>query len=234
VLFIVWAVLGAMGACYSVAEPVTEPAPQPRAPAVQLPDTGTADGASLTVVTVLSDPLTPAERRSISLTTTAGVFTSSGTAAATLLPDSDGSAVALLRAPIDSTIALVTATVNGVTGSRRITFRRAQPERVDVLPEQFALKAGVTNELNVTAVLSRTVGMPSPGVLVTFSASDTSAKRAPLGRFIAATVLTDASGVATTRFTTADSSWRGPVILRATTAAPSSVSGEAIVQVTPP
>jgi hypothetical protein len=138
-------------ACYEVVEP-------PLVLTLQLPDTGTGDGASLSLLTVAVDSTLPLDKRTVSLTTTAGNFTGSGTGTASVTLDDTRTATALLRAPADSTIAVVTATVDNATVTGRVTFRRAQPERLDVVPERFTLKAGIANEIAITVF----EGKPSP------------------------------------------------------------------------
>jgi hypothetical protein len=213
-------------ACY---EPVVAPH---RAPALILPDTGTADGASLLDLVVKIDTAaTPADKRAIALTTTAGTFTTGGTTA-TLAPDVSGAAIALLRAPADSTTAIVTATVNGETVSRTIVFRRALPERVDVVPDQLTLRPGTGQELSITIYLRRAVGIPSPGVRVELSSVNVSNGSISTALFLPATLTSDATGVMRARFTAPDRTYFGPVQLRAVVT-PSGLSGDAIIQLIP-
>jgi len=214
-------------ACYEV----TIPAPRPIL--LQLPDTGTADGASLLALTVAIDTTIPADRRTVALTTSAGTFATNGAATATAAPDAAGIARTLLRAPTDSTTAVISATVNGATATKLVAFRRAMPDAVDVVPAQLTLMAGAAHELTVTANLRRAVGKPSPALRVTFTTADTTAGHNTRGAFLPTTALSDANGVATTRFTIADTTYRGPLTLRATVA-PSGVAGEAVIQIVAP
>jgi hypothetical protein len=214
-------------ACYEVT------APPPRPLALQLPDTGTADGASLLALAVVIDTATPADKRTVALTTSAGTFATSGAATATAAPDAAGIARTLLRAPADSTSALVTATVNGATASTVVVFRRAMPDAVDVLPAQLTLAAGAGHELTVTATLRRAVGKPSPAIRVTFSAVDTTEAHAARGAFLPVTAMSDANGVATTRFSMPDTSYHGPLVVHATVA-PAGTAGEAVIQIVAP
>lgn len=219
--------------CYEVKTPV-EPDPLPiRSPELQLPDTGTADAASVLPLTVVIDTATPSDKRAITLTTTAGAFAATGNQLTTVTPDASGTARSLLRAPSDSTSVIVSATVNGITVSRTVVYRRAMPEFVDLAPARFDLQAGSGHELLLTATLRRLVGKPSTGLRVAFSAVDSAPPRQPRGAFLPATATTGASGVATTRFTVADTTVRGPLLLRATVVeAP--VSAEAVVRITEP
>jgi hypothetical protein len=208
--------------------------PPHRAPTLILPDTGSADGASLLAVTVTIDTAgIPSNKRAIALTTTAGTFTAGGTNAATLAPDVSGAAVALLRAPSDSTTAVVAASVNGETVFRTVVFRRAFPDRVDVVPDQPSLRAGSGAELPLTIYLRRTVGIPSPGTRVELTSANVSSDSISTGRFLPAAMTSDATGVLRARFTAPDTTYRGPVRLRATVAQ-SGLSGDAVIQLTPP
>jgi hypothetical protein len=214
-------------ACY---EPVSPPH---RAPALILPDTGTADGASLLALAVKLDTgATPADKRAITLTTTAGTFTTGGTNTATLTPDASGAAIALLRAPGDSTTAIISATVNGETVSRTVIFHRALPERIDVVPDQLTLRPGTGAELAVTVQLRRAVGTPSPGTRVELSSFNVSSGTISTALFLPATLTSDATGAMRARFTAPDRTYFGPVQLRAT-AVQSGVSGDAIIQLIP-
>lgn len=215
-------------ACYEVIVP---PA---RAPSLTIPDSGTADGASLSTIAIRIDTgAVPADKRSITLSTTAGTFTASGSGSATLTPDITGAATAFLRAPADSTTALITATVNGTTISRTMVFSRALPERVDMVPDRFALDVGLGHELSITVYLRRSVGMPSSGSRVTFRSAYVSDTVASLGLFLPVTATSDASGVVRTRFTMPDTTRTGPLLLRAT-AESSGLSGDATIQLTKP
>ncbi|MDB4915068.1 MAG: hypothetical protein JWM95_2712 [Gemmatimonadetes bacterium] len=222
----VWFILAALAAlaCY---EPTT-PAHQPLA--IIATDTGTADGASLTAIAVIVDSLTPSDKRSVALTTTAGTFTSGGLATATLAPDDNGTARALLRAPSDSTTAILSATVNGSSVSTLIVFRRAQPQSLTLEPAQYEVKSSSATDVAVTATLFRAVGTPSAPMTVTFSVVDTAAVPSPRGVFLPADVQSNSAGVAKTRFTLADSSYRGPLVLRATVL-PSGVTSTATIQI---
>ena len=207
---------------------VLEPLPPQKAVVLDLPHDAVADGESLTRVVVTADTTLAVDKRKVALTTTAGTFVGDASA---LIPDDVGMVVAFLHAPSDSTVALVRATVNGSATSGEIVFHRAQPETIDLVPAQFALKAGIGNEMSVVATLHRRVGSPSPGARVTFSATDASAAHNPVGLFIPASALTDAAGTVTARFTTADSTLRGPIVIRAVA---DSVTATATVQAVAP
>lgn len=217
-----------VAACYEVI------VPPGRAPSLITPATGTADGASLlTVVTKIDTGSVPTDKRAVTLSTTAGAFTASGNSTATLTPDIAGAATALLRAPADSTTALITATVNGAAVSRAIVFSRALPERVDVVPDRFSLGVGLSHELAVTVYLRRSVGTPSPGARVSFGSTYVSDTSSSAGLFLPLAATSDASGVVRTRFTMPDTTRTGPLLLRATIES-SGLAGDATIQLTKP
>lgn len=214
-------------ACYDATIPAVRPI------ILQVADTGTADGASLITIAVVIDTMIPPGKRTVTLTTSAGVFAISGTATATTEPNESGVARTLLRAPNDSTTALVGATVDGTTATKLLTFRRAMPDVVDVAPAQLTLTSGTAHELTLSATLRRVVGRPSPGLRVTFTSADTTEVHSPRGAFLPAITVSDANGIATTRFSIADTSYHGPLTLRATVA-PSGIIGETVIQVVAP
>jgi hypothetical protein len=205
-----------------------EPLPTPRLLSIDIAESAIADGATLTTVVVRVDTTIAVDKRAVTLTTSAGSFVGD---AHTIVPDATGTAIALLQSPNDSTTAMVRAEVNGVVTAAQIVFRRARPERIDLLPGAFTLKAGIDNELTVTAKVRRTVGTPSPGAVVSFAATDGSAEHRPVGTFLPATAVVDAQGVATVRYTSADSTMRGPVTIRASS---DSAVATATVQVVAP
>lgn len=197
------------------------------------PDTATADGASTIVIRVIVDTTLTVAKRVVSLATTGGSFASTGAATATLAPDATGAAMALLRAPGDSAVALLTATVDGVAVTRFLTFRKALPERVEVIPAQFILVAGRTRELAIAATLRRGFGAPSPGLPVRFDAVAMADTLSPIGVFLPGAVSSAADGRVATRFSVVDSTFRGALRIRAAVEG-TGLRGEAVVEVVAP
>lgn len=188
------------------------PLPTTRTVTIQLPATAVADDVTVTPVVVLVDTTIAVDKRVVALATTAGQFVGDVSA---LIPDASGRVLALLRAPMDSTTAVIHATVNGGAATAQLVYQRARAERIDLVPEQFTLSAGLTNEIKIAATLRRAVGLPSPGGVVTFTATN-AADQQPVGRFLPVSAVVDAQGVATVRFTTADTAARGRVDIHAT------------------
>jgi hypothetical protein len=217
-----------MSACYEATSPVRARL------ALILPDTGTADGASLLHVSAIVDTTgLDASKRSIALTTTGGVFTMSGTASATMAVDARGQVLALLRAPSDSTTVLVTATSNGESTTHEIVFRRAMPDRIELVPDQSLLVAGPGHTLMLAATVRRVVGTPSTGLVLVFTADSTASTGRITSVFLPSTATTDASGVVHVQMTVPDTAARGPLIVRATVSA-AGVTGAVTVNLTGP
>jgi hypothetical protein len=196
-------------ACASVLEPL----PDQHAVIIVLPPTAPADGASLTRIIVQVDTAVPPALRRVMLTTTAGNILGGG---APLTPDATGQAIALLQSPLSPVATIVGATVNGVVGSAEIDFQRALAERILLTYDSLSLKAGVGNQSVITATLTRNVGALSPGAQVAFTATDTAGRRVPTGLFLPVLAQIDSQGKATVRFTVADTSVRGPLLIHAT------------------
>ena len=213
--------------CY----PVSEPSASRRLLSIDVPDTATADALSLSLVTATTDSLPEIEKRTVTFTTSAGSFTPSGATTTTAQLDLSRRATVLLRAPADSTLALVTATAYGGTVTAQIIFHRAAPSQIDVLAEQPTLLTSRGSSLAVFARLRRVVGYPSPGVLVEFSAMDSVGH--VVGRFEPVRGVSDSLGMVTSRFTVTDTTFHGSVLLRANTN-PGGLVGEANIELVKP
>jgi hypothetical protein len=196
------------------------------------PPTAPADGASTTVVTAQVNTAAVPAVREVKFSTTLGTFP--GATSVTVPVDAQGTARVHLRAPADSGSAIVTATAGGATRTLVVGFVPAPPTRLEVTADAFVLNAGLTRSVNVTATPLRETGSPSPGTVVTFSADTVGGQGGGFGRFSASSVLVR-SGSATSRFSAGETSYRGPVILRATaTLAGQSVSDSTLITITDP
>lgn len=222
-------------ACYEVNDPPTTPAAAPvvltGVRTLKPADTsGIADNASLIELIATVDSAVSSEQ-TVKFRTTAGSF--GGAAEVTVPIEANHTARAQLRAPADSTMAIVTATASGGTQSAKVRFDRALPQRILLSASQFYVRAGVMNDLTLTATVFRLFGRPSPGAVVEFAARDlTGVKRGQLSNAGA----TDTNGATTVRFTSLDTVYTGPVWIVATTrttVAPkdSVVKDSALVQV---
>jgi hypothetical protein len=119
------------------------------------------------------------------------------------------------------------------TASRAIIFQRALPDRVDVIPDQLALRAGIATSLPITIQLQRAVGTTSPGVRVTFGSIGTTPDDTTRAAFLPASAVSDVAGVVRTRLTVLDTAYRGALRVRATVTR-TGLSGDAVIQVLAP
>lgn len=192
-----------------------------------------ADGASTTLITAQVDLTVVPAVKEVTLATTLGTFPGAATTA-TVPVDAAGNARVQLRAPADTGSAIVTAIAGGATRTIVVAFGPAPPTRLELTAGAFVLPAGLANSVTLTATPLRSVGSPSPGTLVTFSADTVGGHGGGFGRFSAPSVLVR-SGAATSGFSAGETGYRGPVIIRATaTLAGQSVSDSTVVTVTDP
>ena len=196
-------------------------------PAMSVP----ADGRTITVVKAQVPEDTKPADRAVTFQTTLGAL-GPGTETQMTVTAVDGSATAQLRAPSAPGVAYVRATRGSVVRLDSVIFVRALAETVLVEPSKFALPAGAGSEMNVTAVLRRGTGTPTPGAAVQFVAFDEAG--AQVGQFGLAS-LSDAEGRVQVRYTPGATAYRGPVRIVASTPGPGgTIAGSAVVQVTSP
>ena len=186
-----------------------------------------ADGATVTAVVLQVPEQARADRRSVTLVTTAGTLAETGKGEATVTVDATGTVRLSLIAPAAPGPALLRAGVAGVSGLARtveITFIPALASTLELEPERFTLKAGLTEEVKVTAFLRRSPGRPSSGACVQFRA--TTASGEAIGRF-SISPPSDANGVVVVRFSAGTTAYRGPITIIATTPGTSGTDLEA-------
>lgn len=214
---------GVIVACGFACHEITEPPRPPSKGVTELtatPDIDTADGSSVVTLRVVVDTVLRVTNNQVSLTTTAGALLPGAAGQPlTLTANDSGVAYAQLRAPGDSATALITATVSAGSASAqsrvtRVTFVPAPPTSVQLLSTVFGVKAGAENSIELTAVLRRKVGTPSPGTVVSFSADTASGKTGDFGRFLPPSVVAGTTGSVTTKFSAGATSYRGSVVLR--------------------
>jgi hypothetical protein len=175
------------------------------------PPNSLADGMSVVLLSAVVDPALLHQTNEVKFTTTAGTLLPGAAA----VSNDSGIARVQLRAPADSAIALVTATAGKVTRSVQVSFAPALASHVEVSSSKFAIKSGLDATTDITAMLLRSVGTPSPGSTVTFSADSLRGSSGDFGRFSNPSVLATTPKV-TTQFTAGATSYRGPVVIRAT------------------
>jgi hypothetical protein len=174
--------------------------------------TGLADSASVITLTATLDRSGLAPGTTVTFTTTLGSllpFTAMGGSSSTVtaMSDTSGAVVAQLRAPHDTGTALLTATSGNITRTLTIFFGVASATSLQVLPMQPGLKSGASNSVPITVTLLRKSGSPTPRGMVHFYAS--------LGQFSADSLVAAGSSV-TVSYTAGDTTYVGPVTIRAT------------------
>jgi len=159
-----------------------------------------ADGVSSVQLRAESNPA--GATRSVSFTTTLGSFTL-GANPPQLTQDNvataaDGVARVQLFASSTPGTALVTATANGFSASQTISFKPALPDFITLSATPLAIsRASESNTIDLTAVLSRAIGVVSGNTRVDFSIANDASGRS-FGRF--QSISRDASGTVTAQF----------------------------------
>jgi hypothetical protein len=215
-------------ACHDITEPPNTPV---GVTALQVPDSAFADGASLVLVSATVDSRIAVTNRDVKFRTTAGAF--NGAVDITVPADSLGVARTFLKAPADSAVAIVSATASTGTRTALLRFVRAYPESLMLQPGAFALTAGVTHQVEVTAVLRRATGIPTRGAVVAFTANDSTG--AARGAF-SAVPPSDAAGNVGVRYTSPDTAYAGRVTIHAAVrnASGAILADSAVLQIVPP
>lgn len=159
-----------------------------------------ADGASSVQLRAESNPAGPT--RSVSFTTTLGSFAMGANppqlSQENVATAADGVALVQLFASSTPGTALVTATANAFSASRTITFKPALPDFMTLSAEPLQIsRVSESNKTDLTAVLSRAIGVVSGNTRVDFSiANDASGQS--FGRF--QSISRDASATITAQF----------------------------------
>lgn len=128
----------------------------------------TADGSRQVQLAAQVDTAFRLVNSTVSFAATAGSF-GNGTVTATTSPDESGVARVNLRAPGDSSDALIVASVVGVTRSLVIHFLPAPPTWITVAPASFQVASGVGSSVSLTATIGRVHGTPSSGTPIAFA-----------------------------------------------------------------
>lgn len=189
-----------------------------------------ADGATLVHVAASIPENARRDARTVSFTSNGGVFVDGGTATASVTAV-DGIADTYLRAPRTPGAVRIRAQLGSVIRDTTIQFGTAHPTRADLEPSAFVTKATLASQITVTAQLHRPTGLPTPGIELSFQAVRTDNLQ-PIGRF-GAVPLSDANGMVKVSYSAGDTSYRGPVLIRALTA-DGRVLGETSVEVVAP
>ena len=163
-----------------------------------------ADGVTPLAIAATVSPGLPAQRRTVTFTTTLGELIPAAV-------EADGSNVA--RTSLVSTTtgtARITATVDGTTAETTARFNPALPDRVHISVDAAELRSGDSTNLRVTLV--RTNGTVSPHLSVTYEARTST--NGAIGSFSAVTLAENS--IATATFNLGTTSYLGPLTIRAT------------------
>ncbi len=136
------------------------------------PATREADGESQTQVEIKFSTEVAAEKATVELKTTAGLFKEAGKDAVTL-PSSlekadDGTLQRVVRTqlihPATEGEATITTRIAGYTRTDKITFMKAHPDSLVVESDKIGLKKGIENIAAITVSLLRRPGRGKPAV----------------------------------------------------------------------
>jgi hypothetical protein len=170
-----------------------------------------ADGASTTLLIATLPSNASSTNRNVTFTTTAGSFYGSKDSKTVQVAiDVNGIAQTFLQSPrnIDLPYTIVTAKVGDYLKTETIQFIRAFPEKIIVDSTSIVLKANLSDHIDLTAKLIRNVGVPTPGTVVEFSASESNGNS--IGSFYSIQP-SDNEGEAMSKFTVGYTPYRGEV-----------------------
>jgi hypothetical protein len=175
-----------------------------------------ADGATLTPFTVTVSDSIPSASRTVTFATTVGTFAPGTDTTATVPADAGNTATVELRSPTQITSGRVRATVNGVTREVPVSFEQALPDFISLAADKFTVEASATDQVSLTATLTRDIGMVTPNTPVTFKAvgtDETPHRTLPSTFFQNVSVVTLVNGqsVATALFRPGTTDYRGKV-----------------------
>jgi hypothetical protein len=188
-----------------------------------------ADGASITQVFADIAPELPAEDRTVTFTSTLGIFVT--TQATTAMARADGSnrATVDLKSPTNVGSTRLTGTVTGVTAETLLQYVPAPPHSIQLsaVPDMLDVKANAV--VTIAATLRRIIGSVTDGIRVTYTAVDETG--GPIGAFFNPRPST--AGESSVRFSPNGTAYRGLVTIRAT-ADGSDAVGELALRVVDP
>jgi hypothetical protein len=192
------------------------------------PGSVAADGQTAITVTATVAAGLPSGSRDVTFRTTLGQFLPERDSTATRSADGSN----LTRINLVSTTpgdTRITATVDGTTADTGATFVPALPDRVFVSVTEATLQEN--GSTSVRAELLRTRGTPSPKGTVRYTA--VKSDKTSIGTFSKVTLGDPSNGdiVSTAEFNVGETTYRGPVTIRAT--AEGGASGTATVTIVP-
>jgi len=187
-----------------------------------------ADGQ--TVIQVRADvaPSIPTGSRTVTFTASQPKFVATSNQTDTATADVTNRAVVNYQVPTTLTDVRLTASVANATAETTLHLVAALPDAIALEAPASAVKAG--DDITVTARLQRTIGTPTAGRVVSFTAVDDAGH--PVGG-LRNVKLSDGTGVASAVFNPSGTSYRGLVTIRATTVSASgpTISSEIMLKV---
>lgn len=189
-----------------------------------------ADGATLVHVVATIPPDARSDSRTVSFTTSAGTFVDGGEAKVAIT-GIDGVADTYLRAPRTPGRARVRAQLGSVIRETTIEFDTAYATRADLEPSGFVTKGTLASQITITAYLRRGIGVTSPGVEIRFEALRADNQQ-PIGR-LGVAAPSDTNGTVKVSYSAGDTTYEGPVRIRAL-AVNGRVLGETTITVVAP
>lgn len=197
---------------------------------VEVPPTAEGDGATQYRVTVQTASALFDGQRKVTFRVPEGRFAESNSPTADVPVGPENRTSVHFIAPVRVGSVVLVASVAGFSREFVVNVRPALPDRVVVEAGRFTLAAGVDKETTITARLRRSFGTPTPGLVVSFSATDSLDH--PIGMFRNIQP-SDATGQASAIYTAGNTLYRGPVRLVATVAE-NAVKGTSTLQIVDP
>jgi hypothetical protein len=188
------------------------------------PTTVEADGVSKVLITVQLPDYSLEGKRSITLTTSKGLFEVEGKNITTItagnVTTQDGVHVIGYVNLITSTdvgVATVKATSGNFSQSANITFKNANPDMIYLQVDKLNYKPDATTEVTLTIQLTRNTGTGSVSINQAVAIVATDSLNNPIGQFRNKTILTDATGKCVNYFSLPlTNNYTGKVIFTAT------------------
>jgi hypothetical protein len=175
-----------------------------------------ADGNSSVNIQVIVDSKVAPAKRVVVLKTSLGSFIS-GKGDSIVVKADDNLLVSADLVSAKDGAATITAYISNyaITDLTPVTFKPAYPVKITASVDSFSIKNSFKSEVVITASLKSDKGVPTQGQVVTFSAL--SPTGTPIGAFINGinTAQSNASGIATIRFSAGQTSTTGKLTISA-------------------
>jgi hypothetical protein len=135
-------------------------------------DSALADDVSTMLISATIRPESSVSPRVVIFKTSSGSFVSGAADSVVAKADSNGTAFALLRSPLEPGTALVLSSAGTTTLQGTVRFVPALPQFLVLNADSFRVPANPGKPLKIRASPRRSSGKVSPGTIITFSAVD--------------------------------------------------------------